>query len=191
MGKVKIALSLTAVLGLMATDALAVNCAPTRSDSLGPFYVSGMPITDSLLRSPARKGEPLIVIGQVLSAIPPHSPVKGARLEAWQTDGEGDYHPADNGPASRYQDNELDLRGTVVADESGEYQYSTLNPGAYYPRPKHIHYVITAPGFKRLVTQHYLGDAGQLPSVPCRSGTIDRSTGRAVFNAPPIYLETN
>ncbi len=174
-----------------SSGAVAIDCAPTESDSLGPFFVSGMPVTSSLVRSSARIGEPLLVLGQVLSAEAPHVPIASARLEAWQTDGEGDYFPANNGPASNYKDEELDLRGTVVTDQIGFYRYDTLNPGAYYPRPKHIHYIVSAPGFKQLVTQHYLGEVGQVPNVPCRNGVIERSSGTATFSAPPIYLETS
>ncbi len=172
----------------IATASAADNCAPTSPDGLGPFFVSGMPVTTSLVRS-NRSGEPMVVLGKVLNAANPNQPVAAARLEAWQTDGEGHYFPESNGPASRYKDSELDLRGTLVTDQNGNYRYDSLVPGAYFPRPKHIHYVITAAGYKQLVTQHYLGEMGQLPQVPCRSGIIDRSTGSAVFNAPPIYLE--
>jgi protocatechuate 3,4-dioxygenase beta subunit len=184
----RILLFLVPLLWAVAPVSAADNCVPTNPDGLGPFFVSGMPVTTSLVRSD-RSGEPMVVLGKVLNAANPSQPVAAARLEAWQTDDEGHYFPENNGPSSFYKDDELDLRGTLVTDQNGNYRYDSLVPGAYFPRPKHIHYVITAPGYKQLVTQHYLGEPGRLPQVPCRSGTIDRSTGRATFNAPAIYLE--
>lgn len=163
-------------------------CVPTRSDSLGPFYVSGMPVLADLNRW-GKQGEPLLVTGRVLDAGDQAMAVAGARIEIWQTDGEGDYHPSDDGAAADYDDRELDMRGTVLGDADGMFAYRTLIPAAYWPRPRHIHYRITAPGYQTLVTQHYLTDGESTSKSPCRSGPIDRSTGIARFDGPDIYLQ--
>ena len=162
-------------------------CAPTERDSLGPFFVDNAPVVTSLNRY-GKTGEPMRLSGQVRSAEPPNPPIPGARLEVWQTDGNGSYHPAGNGDAARYADAELDLRGTVFTDGNGKFKVMTLVPGVYRPRPRHIHYKLSAPGFRTLVTQHYLSDGETVPGGPCRSGVIDRFSGTALFEAPTFFL---
>lgn len=163
------------------------GCAPTPSDAMGPFYVADAPVVDDLNRW-GKPGEPMAVTGRVLDAGDLRTPVAQARVEAWQTDGEGRYHPQGNGPASVYADRDIDMRGTVIADTEGRFFYRTLVPGRYAPRPRHIHYRVTAPGYETLVTQHYVSDGEDVPGGPCRSGRVDRSSGEARFDGPAIYL---
>ena len=153
---------------------------------MGPCYVENTPVLTSLNRW-TRADEPMIVTGRVLAA-DDESPVAGARLEVWQTDGDGRYHPQGNGPAEMYEDREIDMRGTVVAGDDGAYTYDTLVPAPYWPRPRHIHYRVSAPGFRTLVTQHYLSDGEPVPGGPCRSGSIERAGEVARFDGPVIYL---
>ena len=48
----------------------------------------------------------------------------------------------------------------LKVDETGYYEYETIKPAAYgigggQSRPSHIHYMIQAPGYKKLITQLY------------------------------------
>ena len=150
---------------LIAPAAWAADaCAPTAKDYLGPFYVSGTPVLNDLNRF-GKPGVALRVSGRVLSAADGHAPVAGARIEVWQTDSTGRYHPEGNGKAGDYADGDIDMRGTVVADGEGRFNFLTVVPGRYPPRARHIHYRISAAGFRPLVTQHYLSEGEAVPEI--------------------------
>jgi protocatechuate 3,4-dioxygenase beta subunit len=170
-----------------ASNAFAQECIPTRSDALGPYFVTGMPLTQNLNRF-GKPGEALTVNGRILDAGAPDQAVTNARVEIWQTDGDGRYHPQNNGASSDYDDVALDLRGTVLTAGDGTYHYVTVIPGRYAPRPRHIHYRISAPGHETLVTQLYLSDTATVRTDPCRSGQFERTANGAFFNALVIYL---
>ena len=69
---------------------------------------------------------------------------------------------------------EMNLRGIFESDKNGEYWFKTVKPSSYpipvdgtagemlkamgrHPmRPAHIHFMITAPGYKRLVTHIFV-----------------------------------
>lgn len=165
------------------------GCVPTAADSLGPYYVAGTAITENLNRL-GKPGEPLTVIGSVLSAAAEHPPIANAQIEIWQTDGEGDYHPAGDGHVSDYDDSAVDMRGTVITDGSGVYQFATVVPGGYFPRPRHFHYRIAAPDHATLVTQLYVTGDGALrqPGEPCRHASIEETDAGLRYAAPNIYL---
>ena len=165
------------------------TCAPTEADALGPFYVSDTPIVDDLNRH-GKTGDPLTLTGRILSAADDRRPVAGARIEIWQTDGEGEYYPDDNGSYADYSDDAIDLRGTIMSDENGQYAVKTLVPGAYFPRPRHFHYRITAPDHAPLVTQLYITGDGVLnqPGGDCRHAALQTTTDGTLYEAPDIFL---
>lgn len=160
------------------------SCAPTQSDSLGPFFITNTPVLSNLNRF-GKQGEVMRIVGRVVSATPPYPPIAGARLELWQTDGAGHYHPEANGDYSDYDDRKVDMRGTVLTDEQGYFSVLSLIPRIYGSRPPHIHYRISANGYKTLVTQHYLDVSTR---DRCRTSKVDPSQTPALFNAPLIYL---
>ena len=176
----------TLLLGLCwQTPAWSEACAPTAGDSLGPYYVSGTPVVESLNRF-GKQGEPMRIMGSVRSSEAPYSPLSGARVELWQVDGRGRYHPRGDGAYSDYGERDVDMRGTVITDGEGRFTVMSLVPPGYGFRPPHIHYRITAPGHRPLVTQHY-PDAGETRDG-CRTAPVDRSGDVALFVAPTIYL---
>jgi protocatechuate 3,4-dioxygenase beta subunit len=172
---------------LAAQGSLA--CVPTEADSMGPFYVSDTPVTNDLHRH-GKSGDPLTLKDRIRSADGHRPPLGSARIEIWQTDGDGDYHPDDNGAYSDYADEAIDLRGTVVSDENGEYSVKTLVPGAYFPRPRHFHYRITAPDHVPLVTQLYITGDGILrqPGGDCRHAALQILDNGFLFEAPDLFL---
>ena len=93
-----------------------------------------MPVVENLNRW-GKPGEPLRITGRVTNADRPDQPLAGVKIELWQTDGEGRYHPEGNGSASQYDDRQLDLRGTVLTDDDGRYEVASVVPGEYDPRP--------------------------------------------------------
>lgn len=136
------------------------QCTPTADDILGPYYRPNAPVRTSL--APVeQEGTPLIISGQVLDTA--CNPMEGAIIEVWQTDHHGVY---DNESA------EFRFRGRLQTDTQGQYQLKTRVPGRYaigervsgyglreaVYRPRHVHFKITKPGFKDLITQLYFKD---------------------------------
>lgn len=159
---------------------------PTAGDMEGPFYISNMPVVANLNRF-GKSGEVMQIAGRVMNAAAPETSVAGARLEIWQTDGTGRYYPEDKGEYGDFRDADLDLRGTVIADADGYFQVLSLFPKEYWPRPPHIHYRISAEGFRPLITQHYLDTRPR--ERPHRTANVDRGQSPALFPAPTFYIE--
>lgn len=120
--------------------------APTEENIEGPFYRKGAPFRNKLAEG--LKGEPLEIAGKVLAA--DGTPLKDAVVDVWQADKEGAY---DNKSENFF------LRGRIRAGKDGVYTYETIMPGQYdlgeAKRPAHIHYKITAEGYRPLTTQLY------------------------------------
>lgn len=159
---------------------------PTASDMEGPFYISNAPIVTDMNRF-GKKGEVMRIAGRVMNAASPETPVAGAKLELWQTDGSGRYYPEAKGDYSDFRDAEMDLRGTVIADANGYFDVLSLFPKEYWPRPPHIHYRISADGFRTLITQHYLDTRPR--DRPHRTANVIRDQTPALFPAPTIYIQ--
>jgi protocatechuate 3,4-dioxygenase beta subunit len=115
---------------------------PTANEDLGPFYKKGAP-NRATLRNAGDLGFPLRVTGQVFNTRGERVPE--ARIDLWQTDAAGVYDL--NGYRYRCQ---------LSTGETAAYTVETVMPGKYDLRPvQHIHYLVTAPGHKPLVTQAY------------------------------------
>jgi len=115
---------------------------PTPSEVLGPFFKKDAP-NNSTMRKPGDAGFPLRVSGKVYNTR--GDVVEGARVDLWQADHAGKYDVV----GFRY-------RAKLVVPAGGDYAVETIMPGHYDDRPaQHIHYLITAPGHKTLVTQVY------------------------------------
>ncbi len=181
------AAAVPAALGLSVGRAYAQQAMiPTAGDMEGPFYISNMPVVANLNRF-GKPGEVIRIAGQVMNAAAPETPVPGARLELWQTDGSGRYFPEDKGDHSDFRDADLDMRGTLIADATGRFEVLSLFPKEYWPRPPHIHYRISATGFRTLVTQHYLDTRPR--DRPHRTANVDRNQNPALFPAPAFFIE--
>jgi protocatechuate 3,4-dioxygenase beta subunit len=122
-----------AALALAPGSAAAPGCAPTRADSLGPFYVPNAPVRRSV-------GTGHVLTGRVRSTRTCR-PIRRARIEIWLAGPGGDYGPA--------------WRATLFSRRDGTYRFESHFPPAYSSRPPHIHLRVTAPRFRTLVTQYY------------------------------------
>jgi hydroxyquinol 1,2-dioxygenase len=135
----------------------------TESTVLGPFFVDNAPeFEHGADISGGAPGEPCFVSGTVRS--PSGDPIAGALLDVWQSDETGHYdvqYPELETPQGR---------GRLRTDDAGRYAFWSVQPEAYpIPhdgpvgdllkaagrgpmRPAHIHFKISAPGYRTLIT---------------------------------------
>lgn len=144
-----------------------INATP--SSVLGPFHILGapdLPVGGDLKRD--NIGATVVVSGVIRHQ--DGSPVKGAELEIWQT--------AENGLYSNMDPTQADynLRAHMKVGEDGRYLFTTVRPAPYtvpedgpvgellratgrHPwRPSHLHFIVTAPGLRTLVTEVFPSD---------------------------------
>lgn len=141
----------------------------TPSTLPGPFYRADAPdltLGADLCRDGA--GEPLAVSGVVLG--PDRQPLPGALVEVWHANGEGRYENQD--PDNQPEHN---LRGRFTTDAKGRFHFRTIRPGGYslpddgpvgqlarrlglsLDRPAHIHFAVSHPGHRHLITAIFDG----------------------------------
>src|ERR1700722_1552991 len=147
----------------------------TEAALLGPFWRMNSPKL-ALGVSIAREGTPgvrLQVRGRVTFE---GEPIADAVVDIWQADPRGMY---DN----QIEDLKgMNLRGQFRTDADGRYYFRSVRPAGYpVPmhgpsgellraqgrspfRPAHIHFMISKPGFKTLVTQVFVDDTRHLES---------------------------
>lgn len=166
-------------LGLsMLIDALAHPTAEgaTESTVLGPFYVAGAPLRayGASISEQATDGPPVWVYGRVVDIT--GRPIAGAELDVWQNGANRLYAVQDP------QAPETHLRGRFITREDGSYAFLGVRPLPYqiphdgpvgrmleatgrHPwRPAHIHLIVTAPGYRRLVTHIFDSQSAYLDS---------------------------
>ncbi len=152
----------------MLVDAVANPRLPpaTESSVLGPFHTADAPeIANGATIARGAKGERTLVRGRILDVR--GNPVPGARIETWETDGDGFY---DTQYAQR---GEPDYRATLHADEAGRFWFYAVKPVSYpiptdgpggemlralqrsAMRPAHLHFTISAAGLAPIVTALY------------------------------------
>ena len=146
----------------------------TASDVEGPLYVDDPPVREG---SPAKiydeyegmgDADVLIVGGTVTSTS--GGPLAGAVVDVWQTGPDGGYDIWDD------RQPEMNFRGKIVAADDGGYRIQTMLPkpytvptegptgryleamGQHAWRPAHIHFKVSAPGHRTLVTQLFFPD---------------------------------
>ena len=161
LGSLRIVPGLALTQTLFAAEALEKNRTrqPTPSNDIGPFYKRLAP-NNARLRAANDPGLPVTVSGRVFNIR--GEPLPGAQLEVWQTNHLGLYDL----DGYRY-------RASLSADPAGAYSFDSVMPGHYPARVcQHIHYVVTAPGHKPLVTQLYFA------TDPVFEGDPDRNYSR-------------
>ena len=128
----------------------------------GPFHVPASPeFADGADMAKNAPGVPCFVTGTVRDL--DGKPVAGAALDVWQTDGEGLYE-------AQRDVEEPWLRGVFHTQADGSFVIRTVVPISYtipmdgtvgelvertnisHYRPAHIHFVVEAPGYHRIVT---------------------------------------
>jgi catechol 1,2-dioxygenase len=167
-----------ALFGIRALASSSASCAPTSSDIPGPFYIGGAPWRTRLAGS-AEKGARLRIHGTVFAS-DCRTPLTGALLDVWHADADGSYHGANE----QYR-----LRGQVLTDSRGRYDFETIRPGHYRLdegwRPAHIHFTVSSPGHGPLTTQLYFrGDPYLPPHDACADECHANDPHRIISLAP-------
>lgn len=121
--------------------------APTPEQTEGPYFTPDSPERTDLAAD-VDEGTKLVLTGSVLSTS--CEPVAKALLDFWQADADGVY------------DNEgYTLRGHQFTDAAGTYKLTTVVPGLYTGRTRHIHVKVQAPSGPVLTTQLYFPGESQ------------------------------
>ena len=141
----------------------------TSSSVLGPFHITGSPslsVGGDLKRN--NQGATVVLEGTICTT--DGTPIEGAVLELWQT--------ATNGLYSNQDPHQPDynLRCSMRVGKDGRYALTTVKPAPYkIPddgpvgdllratgrnawRPSHLHFIITADGYRSLVTEVFASD---------------------------------
>jgi protocatechuate 3,4-dioxygenase beta subunit len=119
-----------------------------------PYFVSGLAdLKDGNLNFTGLAGVPIEISGHVYDGLNAAKPLAGAAVEIWHADSDGSYHPNGNGPAANYKPEEIALRGFVLTDAEGRYRFTTIYPGEYSGRTRHVHFKIRGLGKPELTTQ--------------------------------------
>jgi protocatechuate 3,4-dioxygenase beta subunit len=170
---------LSDILGVsMLVDAISNEAGEGITDStvLGPFYTGPqreLANGDSILLR-EENGEPLVMRGRVANEN--GVPIVGAKIEVWQTATNQLYDVQDPEQPCGH------LRATFRSDANGQYEFRTVMPVSYpipsdgpagqllerlgrHPfRPAHVHFMISAPGYRTLVTHLFLAGDKYLES---------------------------
>jgi hydroxyquinol 1,2-dioxygenase len=144
----------------------------TEATVFGPFFLEDapeIPIGGDIAGGAA--GQPCWVEGTVTDTS--GNPVPGARIEVWEADEDGFYDV-------QYGDNRIAGRAHLLADEDGKYAFWGLTPTPYpIPhdgpvgkmlasvgrspvRASHLHFMVTAPDLRTLVTHIFVDGDPQI-----------------------------
>lgn len=137
----------------------------------GPLYVAGAPESLSyaeLEDVPEKGAERLYMQGRVLDES--GKPVEGALVEVWHCNLKGNYSYFDKSQPT------FNLRRAIRTGKDGAYQFKSFLPvgyscppgssidrllkmlGRHGDRPAHIHFFVTANGYRKLTTQINIAD---------------------------------
>lgn len=142
----------------------------TENTVLGPFHVADAPerqMGDNI--SLDGKGESCLFEGRVLDL--EGAPIAGARIDVWSDNADGYYDVQQPDIQPKWNN-----RGLFTTGADGVYAFRGIKPVSYpipddgpvgkllealgrHPyRPAHIHFIVTAPGFDKLVTHTFAGE---------------------------------
>ncbi|MCU1482245.1 MAG: hydroxyquinol 1,2-dioxygenase [Subtercola sp.] len=138
----------------------------TEATVFGPFFTADAPLIENGGDiSGSAPGEPCWVEGTVKDTR--GQTVAGARIEVWEADEDGFYDV-------QYGDDRVAGRAHLFSDDAGEFRFWGLTPTPYpIPddgpvgqmlaavgrspyRASHLHFMVTAPGFRTLVTHIFV-----------------------------------
>lgn len=137
----------------------------------GPLYVAGAPLSkgEARMDDGTDPGEPFVIEGQVRGE--DGNIIAGAIVDLWHANSKGGYSFIDGEQAP------YNLRRRIETDEKGRYLARSIVPNGYgcpplsctrkamnlmgrhAERPAHVHFFVSAPGYRKLTTQfNFTGD---------------------------------
>lgn len=149
----------------------------TEPTVFGPFHVDGAPrkeMGDSIVVEASDDDEAIVFRGAVRSNA--GEPIEGAELDVWSTAANGLYDVQDSGQP------EMNMRGVFTTGADGRYEIAGVRPvkypipgdgpagdllfanGRHNWRPGHMHFVVSAPGHKTVITHLFDADSEYLDS---------------------------
>ncbi|WGV19836.1 catechol 1,2-dioxygenase [Pseudomonas putida] len=148
-----------------ARDTQAGHTGGTPRTIEGPLYVAGAPLCEGEARLDDGRdpGLPMLLEGRVLDLA--GQPLAGAIVDVWHANTQGLYSYFDSSQSA------FNLRRRIVTDAQGRYRAHSIVPSGYGcpadgptqacldqlgrhgQRPAHIHFFISAPGYRHLTTQ--------------------------------------
>lgn len=150
--------------------------AATENTVFGPFHVANAPIRamgENI--SLDGKGESCLFSGRVIDL--EGEPIEGACIDVWSDNADGFYDVQQPGLQPKWNN-----RGRFITGADGRYSFRGIRPVSYpipedgpvgqmlealgrHPyRPAHMHYLVTASGYQRLVTHTFVGGDEYLAS---------------------------
>lgn len=148
----------------------------TENTVFGPFHVAEAPIRamgDNICLD--GKGETCLYEGRVVDV--DGNPIEGATVDVWSDNADGYYDVQQPDIQPKFNN-----RGRFVTGADGAYRFIGIKPVAYpipddgpvgkmlsamgrHPnRPAHLHFLITAPGYQKIVTHIFDGEDRWLSS---------------------------
>ncbi|MEV6042304.1 carbohydrate-binding protein [Streptomyces xanthochromogenes] len=126
---------------LEATPSCHDGDEPTIEQIEGPYFKPDSPLRTSLVTN-STPGTRLTVTGYVFSRT--CQPIAGALLDFWQADDNGNYDNVGFG-----------FRGHQFSTSQGAFTLTTIVPGLYPGRTRHLHVKLQSPGQPVITTQLY------------------------------------
>lgn len=137
----------------------------TEPTVFGPFHVDGAPrreMGESIVTDVMDTDQTLVVTGTVRDL--EGNPISGAELDVWETASNGFYDVQDE------QQSDMNMRGIFTTGDDGRFEIRGVRPvdytipgdgpggellfanGRHNWRPAHFHFVVSAPGHRRVIT---------------------------------------
>jgi protocatechuate 3,4-dioxygenase, alpha subunit len=156
---------------------------PTPSQTIGPFFATGLGPGWPDLTEGAGGGERIVVEGRVIDG--DGQPVPDAMLEIWQADAQGRYaQPDGSRDAERPGFRGF---GRALTGGSGEYRFTTIKPGHVRGpgealQAPHLNLTIFARGLlKQLTTRIYFADEPSNETDPVLVAIGDSAARRTLL----------
>ncbi|BFG80577.1 intradiol ring-cleavage dioxygenase [Paraburkholderia terrae] len=156
----------------MLVDAINNRRPPyaTENTVMGPFYVAGAPEREMGAQITLDgKGESCLFEGRVVDI--QGNAIAGARIDVWSDNADGFYDVQQSGTQPKWNN-----RGVFTTGADGKYTFVGIKPVSYpIPhdgpvgkmlvalgrgpyRPAHMHFMVSAKGYEKLVTHTFVGD---------------------------------
>ena len=137
----------------------------TEPTVFGPFHLDDAPrrqMGESIVSDPMETDKALVVTGTVRDL--DGAPIAGAELDVWETASNGFYDVQDDNQS------EMNMRGVYTTGDDGRFEIVATRPvdytvpgdgpagdllfgnGRHNWRPAHFHFVVSAPGYRSVIT---------------------------------------